>query len=124
MDVGAQSEDCLYLNVYAPAAAGPPRPVLVWIHGGAFTIGSGSQALYDVRPLVRRGDVVVVTVNYRLGALGFLHLAELAGEEFADAANAGHARSGRRARLGARQHRRLRRRSRRTSRSSASRRAA
>ena len=89
MDVGAQSEDCLYLNVFAPAAHGSPRPVLVWIHGGAFTIGSGSQALYDVRPLVRRGDVVVVTINYRLGALGFLHLAELAGEEFADAANAG-----------------------------------
>jgi para-nitrobenzyl esterase len=63
--------------------------VLVWIHGGAFTIGSGSQALYDVRPLVRRGDAVVVTVNYRLGALGFLQLAELAGEEFAGAANAG-----------------------------------
>ena len=89
MDVGAQSEDCLVLNVFAPAAHGSPRPVLVWIHGGAFTIGSGSQALYDVRPLVRRGDVVVVTINYRLGALGFLHLAELAGEEFADAANAG-----------------------------------
>jgi para-nitrobenzyl esterase len=89
LDVGAQSEDCLYLNVFAPAGAGAPRPVLVWIHGGAFTIGSGSQALYDVRPLVRRGDAVVVTVNYRLGALGFLHLAELAGEEFAFAANAG-----------------------------------
>jgi len=89
MDVGAQSEDCLYLNVFAPASSGAPRPVLVWIHGGAFTIGSGSQALYDVRPLVRRGDAVVVTVNYRLGALGFLHLAELAGEDFAGAANAG-----------------------------------
>jgi para-nitrobenzyl esterase len=87
--VGAQSEDCLYLNVFAPDSAGARRPVLVWIHGGAFTIGSGSQALYDVRPLVRRGDAVVVTVNYRLGALGFLHLAELAGEEFADAGNAG-----------------------------------
>ena len=89
MDVGAQSEDCLYLNVFTPAEPGSKRPVLVWIHGGAFTIGSGSQALYDVRPLVRRGDAVVVTVNYRLGALGFLHLAELAGEEFAGAANAG-----------------------------------
>ena len=89
MDVGAQSEDCLYLNVFTPAAPGSKRPVLVWIHGGAFTIGSGSQSLYDVRPLVRRGDTVVVTVNYRLGALGFLHLAELAGEEFAGAANAG-----------------------------------
>jgi para-nitrobenzyl esterase len=89
MDVGAQSEDCLYLNVFAPSAPGSQRPVLVWIHGGAFTIGSGSQSLYDVRPLVRRGDAVLVTVNYRLGALGFLHLTELLGEDFADAANAG-----------------------------------
>nr|AGS38342.1 esterase [uncultured bacterium] len=89
MDVGAQSEDCLYLNVFAPGARGERRPVLVWIHGGAFTIGSGSQSLYDVRPIVRRGDVIVVTLNYRLGALGFLHLAESAGETFADAANAG-----------------------------------
>jgi len=89
LDVGAWSEDCLYLNVFAPASAGERRPVLVWIHGGAFTIGSGSQALYDVRPLVRRGDAVLVTINYRLGALGFLHLASLAGEEFAGAANAG-----------------------------------
>jgi para-nitrobenzyl esterase len=89
MDVGEQSEDCLYLNVFAPAAGGAHRPVLVWIHGGAFTIGSGSQALYDVRPIVRRGDVIVVTVNYRLGALGFLHLAELCGEDFEGAANAG-----------------------------------
>ena len=89
MDVGAQSEDCLYLNVFAPGSQGSPRPVLVWIHGGAFTIGSGSQAFYDVRPLVRRGDVIVVTTNYRLGALGFLHLGELAGEDFGDAGNAG-----------------------------------
>jgi para-nitrobenzyl esterase len=89
LDVGAQSEDCLYLNVFAPSAPGAKRPVLVWIHGGAFTIGSGSQALYDVRPLVRRGDAVVVTINYRLGALGFLHLAELADGDCPDAANAG-----------------------------------
>jgi para-nitrobenzyl esterase len=89
MDVGHQSEDCLYLNVFAPAAAGSKRPVLVWIHGGAFTIGSGSQQLYDVRPLVRRGDALLVTVNYRLGALGFLHLAELTRGAFPDAANLG-----------------------------------
>jgi para-nitrobenzyl esterase len=89
MDVGAQGEDCLYLNVYAPAAPGARRPVLVWLHGGAFTLGSGSQAIYDVRPLVRRGGAVVVTTNYRLGALGFLHLEALAGADFAGAANAG-----------------------------------
>jgi para-nitrobenzyl esterase len=77
LDVGAQDEDCLYLNVYTPAADGGRRPVLVWIHGGGFVIGSGSQALYDGRPLARRGDVVVVTVNYRLGPLGFLYAPDL-----------------------------------------------
>lgn len=70
--LGAPSEDCLYLNVYAPAEPGPPRPVLVWIHGGAYTSGSG--ALYDGSGLAARGDVVVVTVNYRLGVLGFVDL--------------------------------------------------
>ena len=72
-----QSEDCLYLNVWTPSADGARRPVLVWIHGGAFTIGSGAQSIYDGAPLAKRGDVVVVTVNYRLGALGFLRLTEL-----------------------------------------------
>ncbi len=74
MAVGAQDEDCLYLNVYTPAADGAGRPVLFWIHGGGFTTGSGSQALYDGGALAERGDVVVVTVNYRLGALGYLAL--------------------------------------------------
>ena len=78
MEVGAQSEDCLYLNVHAPAGArsGDRKPVLVWIHGGGFVIGSGAQPVYDGAPLVRRGDVVVVTINYRLGVLGFLDLGE------------------------------------------------
>ena len=67
-----QSEDCLYLNVWTPAVDGKRRPVMVWVHGGAFAIGSGSQGLYDGSTLARRGDVVVVTVNYRLGPLGFL----------------------------------------------------
>jgi para-nitrobenzyl esterase len=74
MAVGAQDEDCLYLNVYTPRADGAGRPVLFWIHGGGFTTGSGSQALYDGGALAERGDVVVVTINYRLGALGYLHL--------------------------------------------------
>jgi para-nitrobenzyl esterase len=78
MDVGPQHEDCLYLNVYAPAGSRPGdrKPVLFWIHGGGFVIGSGSQTIYDGSGLVRRGDVVVVTINYRLGALGFLDLGE------------------------------------------------
>ena len=70
-----QDEDCLSLNVWAPSAeAGSPRPVMVWLHGGAYTFGSSSQPLYDATSLVSAGDVVVVTVNYRLGALGFLDL--------------------------------------------------
>jgi para-nitrobenzyl esterase len=77
-DVGTQSEDCLYLNVYAPSGAGPTRrkPVLFWIHGGAFVIGAGSQSIYDGAPLARRGDVVVVTINYRLGVFGFMDLGQ------------------------------------------------
>lgn len=75
---GAQSEDCLYLNVYTPAADQAKRPVLVWIHGGAFTVGSAATPLYDGGPLVELADVVVVTLNYRLGALGYLSFGEQA----------------------------------------------
>ncbi|PEG37101.1 carboxylesterase [Mycolicibacterium agri] len=70
-EFGRQSdEDCLNLNVWTPALTGSPRPVMVWIHGGSFTGGSGK--MYDARWLVTRGDIVVVTINYRLGTLGFL----------------------------------------------------
>jgi para-nitrobenzyl esterase len=78
MDIGPQSEDCLSLNVFTPGCDGARRPVLVWIHGGAFILGAGSQVIYDGIPLASRGDVVVVTINYRLGALGFLRLDDLA----------------------------------------------
>ncbi len=67
-----QSQDCLYLNVWTPACDGARRPVMVWIHGGAFILGSGSTRMYAGDRLAHRGDVVVVTINYRLGALGFL----------------------------------------------------
>jgi para-nitrobenzyl esterase len=67
-----QSQDCLHLNVFTPAADRRRRPVMMWIHGGAFVLGSGSTGLYDGSILARSGDVVVVTLNYRLGALGFL----------------------------------------------------
>jgi para-nitrobenzyl esterase len=70
-------ECCLYLNVYTPGIDDGRRPVLVWIHGGAFILGSGSNPGYDAAALARRGDVVVVSLNYRLGSLGFLHLADL-----------------------------------------------
>ena len=65
------SEDCLSLNVYAPAASGAKLPVMVWFYGGAFQLGSGSIPIYDGNPLARKG-VVVVTVNYRVGIFGFM----------------------------------------------------
>ncbi len=74
---GEQSEDCLYLNLWTPGVDRKRRPVMVWIHGGAFAIGAGSQAIYDGSTLARRGDAVVVTINYRLGPLGFLRLTDL-----------------------------------------------
>lgn len=70
-------EDCLYLNVQTPALDDARRPVMVWIHGGGFTSGAGSIPWYDGARFVRHGDVVVVTINYRLGALGWLHLGEI-----------------------------------------------
>lgn len=86
----ATSEDCLYLNVWTPAVGdGGRRPVMVWIHGGGYSIGSGSWPLYDGTALARRGDVVVITVNHRLGPFGYLHLGELAGEEYASSGNNG-----------------------------------
>ncbi|MBF0327304.1 MAG: carboxylesterase family protein [Alphaproteobacteria bacterium] len=69
------SEDCLYLNVWTPSPAvtnGQALPVMVFIHGGAFVIGSGSEPLYNGASLAETGNAVVVTLNYRLGALGFL----------------------------------------------------
>ncbi len=73
-------EDCLNLNVWTPGLDDGRRPVLVWHHGGGFTTGSGAGALFDGRHLARAG-VVVVTFNYRLGALGFLAHPELAGDD-------------------------------------------
>ncbi len=69
------SEDCLFLNVFTPTADDGRRPVMVWIHGGAYTIGSGD--LYDGSSFARNGDVVVVTLNYRLGVLGWVPLDHL-----------------------------------------------
>ncbi len=72
-----QSEDCLSLNVWTPDCDDAKRPVMVWIHGGAFVTGAGSIGLYSGKALVAAGDVVVVTINYRLGNLGFLRLADM-----------------------------------------------
>ncbi len=84
------SEDCLFLNVWTPALRdGHKRPVMFYIHGGAYANGSGSSPLYDGVRLCRRGDVVVVTVNHRLNAFGYLYMARFGGVEFADSGNAG-----------------------------------
>jgi para-nitrobenzyl esterase len=82
--------DCLALNVFTPAIDDRRRPVMVWIHGGAFLMGSGSSPWYNGSFLARRGDVVVVTINYRLGVFGYLHLADhLDDEAFAGSGNNG-----------------------------------
>ena len=84
------SEDCLFLNVWTPGLRdGGSRPVLLYIHGGAYSHGSGSSPLYDGTRLCRRGDVVIVTMNHRLNAFGHLYLARLGGLELGDSGNAG-----------------------------------
>ncbi|MDB5422940.1 MAG: carboxylesterase, partial [Phenylobacterium sp.] len=89
-DEPAQGEDCLVLNVWtAGPGDGRKRPVMVWLHGGAFTSGTGSWPLYDGEGLAGRDDAVVVTINHRLGALGYLHLAQFGGEEYAASGNVG-----------------------------------
>jgi len=85
LDGETQSEDCLFLNVWTPALSGH-RPVLVYIHGGAYNTGSGSSALTDGARLSAHGDVVVVTLNHRLNAFGYCYLAA---HGFPDSGNAG-----------------------------------
>ncbi|MBU1375148.1 MAG: carboxylesterase/lipase family protein [Alphaproteobacteria bacterium] len=82
------SEDCLFLNVWTPALDAGRRPVMVYIHGGAYSNGSGSAPLYDGVRLCKRGDVVVVTLNHRLNAFGYAYLARLV-PALADSGNAG-----------------------------------
>lgn len=85
----AESEDCLFLNVYTPGLRdGKKRPVMVWFHGGGFTSGSASSKYADGTRLAKRGDVVVVTVNHRLNAFGYLYLAHL-DPALADSGNVG-----------------------------------
>lgn len=83
---GTPSEDCLYLNIVTPSTEGSHRPVMFWIHGGGFTQGSANE--YDGSMLATQGDVVVVTINYRLGLLGFLNLSSF-GDEYEGSANNG-----------------------------------
>lgn len=88
-EVGEQDESCLTLNVWTPGMDNARRPVLVWIHGGGFTIGAGSQGVYEGRTLSRHGDVVVVTINYRLGLFGFANLKEATGGRIPATGNEG-----------------------------------
>jgi para-nitrobenzyl esterase len=84
------SEDCLSLNIWTPALRdGGQRPVMVYIHGGEYSSGSGSSPLYDGTRLCLRGDVVVVTVNHRLNAFGHLYLGRLGGPSYAASGNVG-----------------------------------
>ncbi len=82
-------EDCLVLNVWTPALDTARRPVLVWLHGGGFSAGSGSSSWYDGVNMASKQDVVVVTINHRLNVFGYLYLGDLGGGEFADASSAG-----------------------------------
>ena len=83
-------EDCLVLNVWTQGIKdGRKRPVMVWLHGGGFASGSGSSAIYNGTNLVKRGDVVVLTINHRLNVFGFLHLADIAGEKYTGSGMAG-----------------------------------
>lgn len=87
---GPMSEDCLCLNIWTPAlGGGRPRPVMVWLHGGGYTTGSGAFLCYDGKELARKGGVVAITINHRLNVFGFLYLAELGGAPYASASNAG-----------------------------------
>ncbi len=87
---GVQSEDCLHLNVFTPALRDRrKRPVLVYFHGGAYNNGSVNSMLYDGNRLCHRGDVVVVTVNHRLNAFGFLYLAAIDPKQYPDSGNVG-----------------------------------
>ena len=89
---GVCSEDCLYLNVWTPDPSRrhtPSLPVLMWIHGGSFVTGSGSIPWYDGTRLAARGDVVVVTINYRLGPFGYFDLSAVGGDEYRTSGNLG-----------------------------------
>lgn len=83
-----QDEDCLYLNVWTPGGGGARRPVMVYIHGGAYSNGTVTVPLNDGAALAAAEDVVVVTVNHRLNSLGYLYLARL-NPYFADSGNSG-----------------------------------
>lgn len=83
------SEDCLSVNVWSPGCDDVARPVMVWIYGGSFVVGANSRDVCDGANIARNGDVVVVSLNYRVGAMGFLSLEEIGGDEYASSCNNG-----------------------------------
>ena len=88
-DDGIPAEDCLRVNIWTPANDNKKRPVMVWLHGGGFQAGSGQELKsYDGERLAQRGDVVVASLNHRIGVLGHLNLAAY-GESYATSANLG-----------------------------------
>jgi para-nitrobenzyl esterase len=91
LQTGPVGEDCLHLNVYTPAVGrnSGKRAVMVWFHGGGFSAGSGGATSYDGRNLCEKHDVVLVTVTHRLNIFGFLYLADIYGDAYADSGNAG-----------------------------------
>jgi para-nitrobenzyl esterase len=89
-DDGFPGEDCLRLNVWSAGLGGKPRPVFVWIHGGGYETGSSQELpAYDGERLARRGDLVFVSVNHRLGPFGFLDLSRIGGSQYGLSGNAG-----------------------------------
>jgi para-nitrobenzyl esterase len=84
-------EDCLVLNIWTPSVgAGQKRPVMVWLHGGGYTSGSGGFVCYDGTQLAKKHDVVAISLNHRLTAFGYLYLAEVGGEKYAHSSNLGN----------------------------------
>jgi para-nitrobenzyl esterase len=89
-DLETQNEDCLSINLWTPQVGGEKRrPVMVWLHGGGYTYGSGNWDAYDGHNLASRHDVVSIAVNHRLGAFGYLYLGDLAGDKYATSGNVG-----------------------------------
>jgi para-nitrobenzyl esterase len=89
VDMLPVGEDCLILHVWTPALDNSKRPVMVWLHGGAFSYGSANSPRYDSTNLARRNDVVVIAVNHRLNIFGHLDLSQIGGDRFAQSGNVG-----------------------------------
>ncbi|MDD5338317.1 MAG: carboxylesterase family protein [Dehalococcoidales bacterium] len=84
-----QDEGCLYINIWTPGLDDAKRPVIFWIHGGAFIIGAGNEPFLEAGTLVKRGDIVLVSINYRMGAFGFMNLKEITGGKIPATGNEG-----------------------------------